>query len=351
AKAGCAGRGAPGGLRHPAPAQTSTLSAFLLHIYNVRRRKSSNNMTASLAELGIDPRTIGIVHQEAQYENEAGVPVVAHTEVAEAELTLTPYQILEQGFIDSANGDGLIRIKKKRETGRKVQVLTNEAKDLSEAFVDALCGPNLEGLDQENLIAQVDEYYHRLVDSGYNKTAAYRIKQSANFKIQNRIYLQNILAEQLATKQAVTSSIVEGTSRFGRLKEIGRGLMTAASLGVALLGLTRLTQAKEDLPVANFAAPTPIVMDYRAHLANELDQINAEQRYFSSLPYATVTANAPEYSVAQTGTNNPEAPDLEIMQGSMTLSFTYPDGSTYTYGQQVGIEDKQDFNDVELDED
>jgi hypothetical protein len=348
-------------------------------------------MTVSTAELGLSPKDLGIVIDENP--EEAELPLVPEfTEAAEAEIALTPYQILEEGFIENNNGDNLVRIKKTRKTGRRVQVLTDEAKDLSKAFVEALCGPQLENLDQEQLTAEVDSYYHQLVDSGYKKIAAYRIKQSAIFRIQHRIKRQNILASEqtiaetfsepevavLPPTDGVTDELIDldgetdtdghsegemlddteepvievpeaGINRFRRLKEAGRWAITAVSLGVALLGLAKLTQAKEDLPVADFARPTPITVDYRAHLS-EQDQIRAEQHYFSSLPLATATANPADYSAAQTGTNNPEAPELEIMQGNMTLSFAYPDGSQYTYGQQVGIEDTQTFDDVEENE-
>jgi hypothetical protein len=132
-----------------------------------------------------------------------------------------------------------------------------------------------------------------------------------------------------------------------RLKEWGRRIASVGALGIALLGLTDLTLAKKpDLPVANFAKPTPITQDYRVGMSPE-DQARAEQRYFSSLPFPTATANPAEYAPAKTGSTNPEAPRLEVMQGNMTLSFKYPDSAQYTYGQTVGVEDIQDFSDVD----
>ena len=151
-------------------------------------------MYLSAEQLGLDESVTG----EAAFNNRhvAAMPTEVPTLVEAAPTPLSPYEILQQAFTENANGNDLLRIKTKRKSKRRVQVLTDQAKAISESFVEALCGPNLENLDRESLLAEVDSYYHQLVDSGYNKTAAYRLKQSASFKIDNRIYLQGILAQQ-----------------------------------------------------------------------------------------------------------------------------------------------------------
>jgi len=414
------------------------------------------------SELGLSDEITGAPAFNNRHTVDAAEPIVEAVPAS-----LSPYEILQEAFTENANGKDLLRIKVKRKSKRRVQVLTEEAKAISESFVEALCGPNLEGLDRESLLAEVDSYYHQLVDSGHNKTAAYRLKQSASFKIDNRIYLQGILAQQqveaaglppevpLAPIEAVElvdpavgliepidviptldvalfepvveepvveepvveepvveepvveepvveepvveepvveepvveepvveepvveepvveepvveepvvepEMIVTPTripapaqrqSRFGlgRAKEMARRAVNVALIGLGLLGLDRLAHANHDLPALDLPQPTPITRDVSVYTSSQ-DQARAEQRYFTQLARnganATATPDSGAYPAAQTGSTNPEAPRLAEIQGNMKLAFKYPDGTEYTYKQTVGIEDVQDYSDVE----
>ncbi len=349
-------------------------------------------LTAS--ELGLGDEITG----ETAFNNRNNFVVSAEPIVEAAPTPLSPYEILQEAFTENANGNDLLRIKVKRKTKRHVQVLTEEAKAVSQSYVDALYATNAESLDKESLLAQVDAYYQQLVESGYNKTAAYKMKQSAIFKIRNRfnpegraklfqkkatiaelppeeplVPIETVgsidpalatlepieivptldlgLFEPVAEPVQIVATPPQRRSRFGlgKAKELAGKAFNVALLGVALFGVYRLTHANNDLPTLDLPKPNPIARDVSVYTGQSGDQVRAEQRYFTQLARTapTATPDSAQYPAPQTGSTNPEAPNLSEMKGSMQLSVEYTDGTSYTYQKPVGIENTQDYSEVE----